>query len=132
MTLRTNEKLWKKIVSSVRKSSKGGKPGQWSARKAQLSVSLYKKRGGGYKGKKSQKNSLSKWTKQRWRTRSGKNSVVGKNASGERYLPSNVIKRLSKRQYDYTSSLKKKSKKQYTRNSSSVRKAVRTHRLRTH
>ena len=30
--------------------SKGGKPGQWSARKAQMVASAYKKAGGGYKG----------------------------------------------------------------------------------
>ena len=60
---RTNEKLWKKVVDSVKKGSKGGLPNQWSARKAQLAVSLYKKKGGGYKGPKDKKNSLVKWTK---------------------------------------------------------------------
>ena len=32
--------------------SKGGKPGQWSARKAQMVAAAYKKAGGGYKGGK--------------------------------------------------------------------------------
>ena len=41
---RSNEKLWKKIVSEVKHGSKGGKPGQWSARKAQLAVMKYKSR----------------------------------------------------------------------------------------
>ncbi len=127
MTIRTNPSLWKKIVSTVRKSSKGGKPGQWSARKAQLAVALYKKRGGKYKGRKSRSNSLAKWTKQKWRTRSGKNSVVGKNATGERYLPTAVVKKISKKDYDYSTKLKRKSLKrgkQYSRNPSKVRKAV--------
>ena len=50
--------------------SKGGKPGQWSARKAQLTASEYKKAGGGYKGGegKSQK-SLKKWGKEDWQTK---------------------------------------------------------------
>ena len=37
--------LFKKIMAG----SKGGKPGQWSARKAQMLAREYKKKGGGYK-----------------------------------------------------------------------------------
>lgn len=82
--------LWKRIVSQVKASSKGGDPGEWSARKAQLAVALYKKSGGGYQGKKSNSNSLSKWTKQNWTTSSGKPSD-GK----RRYLPEKAWKALS-------------------------------------
>ena len=39
------EALFKKIKAG----SKGGDPGEWSARKAQLLAVEYKKRGGGYK-----------------------------------------------------------------------------------
>jgi hypothetical protein len=72
---------WKRIVSRVKAGTKGGDPGEWSARKAQLAVSLYKKSGGTYKGPKSE-TSLSRWTKQDWTTSSGKPSE-GK----RRYLP---------------------------------------------
>jgi hypothetical protein len=82
--------LWKKIVARIKAGSKGGKPGQWSARKAQLAVAAYKKAGGGYIGKKSKKNSLSKWTKQKWRTPSGKKS----SETGEVYAPSKTISKL--------------------------------------
>ena len=85
-----NPSLWKRIVARIKAGSKGGKPGQWSARKAQLAVAAYKKEGGGYKGKKSQSNSLRKWTKQKWRTPSGKPS--GK--TGEVYAPSKTISKL--------------------------------------
>jgi hypothetical protein len=44
--------------------------------------------------KKSQA-SLKKWTKQKWRTKSGKPSTQGKKATGERYLPTSAIKSLS-------------------------------------
>lgn len=98
MTIRTNESMWKRIVNNVKKSGKGGKPGQWTARKAQLAVALYKKKGGKYKSRKSENNSLSRWSKQKWRTRSGKPSVMGRNATGERYLP---IKRTSKKLHNY-------------------------------
>lgn len=39
------EQLFKKIKAGT----KGGDPGEWSARKAQLLASEYKKAGGGYK-----------------------------------------------------------------------------------
>src|ERR1700749_5031298 len=39
---RTNPKLWNEVKTKVTDGSKGGKPGQWSARKAQLAVSEYK------------------------------------------------------------------------------------------
>jgi hypothetical protein len=72
---------WKRIVASVKAGSKGGDPGQWSARKAQLAVLRYKKSGGGYSGPKKE-TSLSKWTKQDWTTSDGKPSEGKK-----RYLP---------------------------------------------
>jgi len=72
---------WKRIVSRVKAGTKGGDPGEWSARKAQLAVSLYKKSGGKYSGPKSE-TSLSRWSKQDWTTSSGKPSE-GK----RRYLP---------------------------------------------
>ena len=42
---KTNESLWKRIVARIKASSKGGKPGQWSARKAQMAVKAYKEAG---------------------------------------------------------------------------------------
>jgi hypothetical protein len=95
--------LWKRIVASVKAGSKGGNPGQWSARKAQLAVQRYKDAGGGYSGPKSSSNSLSKWTKQKWRTKSGKPS----SETGERYLPEKAIKSLSSSEYASTSRAKR-------------------------
>jgi len=45
----TKPGMRKKIVARVKAGSKGGKPGQWSARKAQLVAVKYKKAGGGYR-----------------------------------------------------------------------------------
>ena len=56
--------------------------------------------------KKSQK-SLKKWTKQRWRTSSGRNSTQGPNASGERYLPDSAQKSLTKKEKAATNRKKK-------------------------
>ena len=47
---------------------------------------------------KSQK-SLKNWTKQKWRTKSGKPSTQGKKATGERYLPAKAIASLSDAEY---------------------------------
>jgi hypothetical protein len=103
--------LWRRIVSSVKSGSKGGRAGQWSARKAQLAVQRYKKAGGGYRGKKTGKTGLSRWTKQEWGTRSGKPSVQGPKATGERYLPKKARKKLSPQEYGATTRAKRRDTK---------------------
>lgn len=45
----TKPTMRKRLFEKIKSGSKGGKPGQWSARKAQLLASEYKKAGGGYK-----------------------------------------------------------------------------------
>lgn len=44
----TKPTMRKKLFERIKAGSKGGNPGQWSARKAQLLASEYKKSGGGY------------------------------------------------------------------------------------
>ena len=51
--------------------------------------------------------SLKSWTKQKWRTKSGKKS----SETGERYLPSAAIKSLSPQEYAATTKAKRKGKK---------------------
>ena len=45
----TKPTMRKNLVATVKAGSKGGKPGQWSARKAQMVAKQYKAKGGGYK-----------------------------------------------------------------------------------
>jgi hypothetical protein len=45
----TKPTMRKQIFERIKAGSKGGKPGQWSARKAQMLAVEYKKSGGGYK-----------------------------------------------------------------------------------
>jgi len=57
---------------------------------------------------------LKAWTKQKWRTKSGKKS----SDTGERYLPEKAIKALSSKEYKLTTKLKKnamKKGKQYSK-----------------
>ena len=78
--------------------------GKHSARAMQLAVKYYKDAGGTYSGKKKKSNKLSKWSKQKWRTKSGKPS----SKTGERYLPEKVIKALSSKEYAATTRAKRK------------------------
>lgn len=45
----TKPGMRKALFNKIKAGSKGGDPGEWSARKAQLLASEYKKAGGGYK-----------------------------------------------------------------------------------
>jgi len=45
----TKPGMRKRLFNRIKAGSKGGKPGQWSARKAQLLAMRYKKKGGGYR-----------------------------------------------------------------------------------
>tara|TARA_R110000824_G_scaffold246413_4_gene435575 strand:- start:1147 stop:1527 length:381 start_codon:yes stop_codon:yes gene_type:complete len=77
--------------------------GKHSARAMQLATKYYKDAGGTYSGKKKKTNKLSKWTKQKWKTKSGKPS----SKTGERYLPEKAIKSLSPKEYAATTRAKK-------------------------
>jgi hypothetical protein len=76
--------------------------------------------------KKSQK-SLKSWTKQKWRTKSGKPSAK----TGERYLPSAAIKALTPAEYAATSRAKRKGTKkgkQHVKQPKSIAKKTRRYR----
>ena len=49
--------------------------------------------------KKESQKSLDSWTREKWGTKSGKNSTQGKNATGERYLPKKARESLSDKEY---------------------------------
>ena len=72
--------------------------------------------------------SLKAWTKQKWKTKSGKNSSL----TGERYLPEKAIKSLSAREYARTTAKKRRDKaagKQFSKQPKSI--ARKTKRYRT-
>jgi hypothetical protein len=93
----TKPELRERIKDRIMAGDKGGRPGQWSARKAQLLAIEYRKAGGGYRGKPSKKqNSLKKWTKERWTTADGKPAL--RNGKMTRYLPAKAWSRLTPEQ----------------------------------
>jgi hypothetical protein len=100
---KTDPKLWDKVKAKVTKSSKGGKAGQWSARKAQLATHEYQAAGGGYKGKKAPDNHLEQWQEEDWGTKSGHKS----GETGERYLPKQAREHLTDAEYKRTTAKKR-------------------------
>jgi hypothetical protein len=60
---------------------------------------------------KAPQKSLEAWTKQDWRTKSGKPSTQGSDATGERYLPAKAIKSLSSSEYAATTRAKRQGTK---------------------
>jgi hypothetical protein len=100
---RTDPELWERVKQKVTAGEKGGRPGQWSARKAQLAVADYKKAGGGYIGNKDPNNLLTRWTREDWGTKSGEKS----SETGERYLPKKTRARLSDEEYGRTTAKKR-------------------------
>jgi len=123
----TKPSLRATILASVKAGTEGGKAGQWSARKAQIVAQRYKKAGGGYTGPKTSKQkSLSKWTAEKWTTKSGKPSTQGPKATGERYLPKKAIQSLTSAQYAATSRKKRagtKAGKQFVPNTPAAKRA---------
>ena len=102
-TQKSDPELWETVKDEITAGAKGGKEGQWSARKAQMAVQEYKKRGGGYVGEQDVHNSLHEWTEEEWGTKSGKES--GK--TGERYLPKKAREKLSDEEYSRTTAKKR-------------------------
>ena len=124
---RTDEAKWKRIVARVKAGSKGGKPGQWSARKAQFATLLYKKSGGGYSGSKTKaQKSLTKWTNEKWRTSDRKPAI--RKGGTVRYLPDAAWKSLSSSEKAATNQAKlagSKRGKQFIPNTSAAKRASR-------
>jgi len=80
---------------------------------------------------KKPQRSLKNWTKQKWRTKSGKPSTQGSNATGERYLPEKAIKSLSDKEYAATTRKKRadtKKGKQFSKQPKKVAKKTSRHR----
>lgn len=102
---KSDPELWETVKNELMESDKGGEPGQWSARKAQLAVQEYKRRGGGYDddGPDQDETDLNQWTEEDWGTKSGSKSA----SSGERYLPKAVRMLLTEDEYRRSTAKKK-------------------------
>ena len=122
----TKPALRERLKKSIQDSSKGGAPGQWSARKAQLLASEYKKKGGGFKGgPKGSQKSLKKWTDEKWQTAEGSAKARSKGGT-KRYLPKKAWDELPEGEKKRTNQVKKrasKSGKQFVSNTPKAKAA---------
>ena len=78
-------------------------------------------------GLKKPQQSLKNWTKQKWRTKSGKKS----SKTGERYLPEKAIKSLSPQEYAATTRAKRRGTaagKQFVKQPKKIAKKTARHR----
>ena len=115
--------LREKLKEEIKAGEKGGKAGQWSARKAQLLSHEYEKQGGGYKDDKkteSQKH-LSEWTDQDWQTSDGK--PADREGGTTRYLPKEAWDKLSDEEKKATNVKKVKGSQEGKQNVPNTEKA---------
>lgn len=118
----TNSDLRERIKNEVLSSNKGGKPGQWSARKAQILARRYKAAGGSYSGGLNKKaKSLKKWTHQEWQASDGGNSQSGRK-SVKKYLPKKAWANLDKKEIQALDRSKRWAEKQGKQFSKSPKK----------
>jgi len=123
----TKPELRERIKKQVMAGSKGGKPGQWSARKAQLVAQKYEAAGGGYSGSKTkEQKKLSKWTKEKWQTSDKK--PADRPGGTTRYLPKKAWDKLSPAEKAATNKKKQEGSragKQFVSNTPAAKKAGR-------
>lgn len=121
----TKPELRERIKKKVTAGNKGGNPGQWSARKAQLVTQEYEKEGGDYRKPQSEsQKSLKKWGDEKWTTSDGKQAR--RKGGTTRYLPEKAWDQLSPAQKKATNKKKtegSKRGKQFVSNTPTAAKA---------
>ena len=121
----TDPDLREHIKQDVMAGDKGGNPGQWSARKAQMVAHEYEAEGGGYKGGRDDtQKSLKDWGEEHWTTKDGE---PAKQDDGmHRYLPQKAWDDLSPAEKSATDKKKLKGSKegeQFVANTSAAKSA---------
>ena len=133
----TDPDLRARLKDEVQAGDKGGKPGQWSARKAQLLKHEYEKAGGGYKGGKDETQAhLSQWSQEDWQTSDGSpDASTGDEPEGagasKRYLPKEAWDELSEDEKRATNAAKAEGAahgEQHVANTEAAKDAGRRHR----
>jgi hypothetical protein len=125
----TDPELRHRLKDEILAGDKGGKPGQWSARKAQLLVHEYEKAGGGYTNceRTDEQKHLHEWTEEEWRTRDGA-PAIHEDGTTARYLPKEAWEKLTPEQQRATDRKKREGSKngeQFVPNTKVAQAAVR-------
>jgi len=123
----TDPDLRDEIKEEIKAGDKGGKPGQWSARKAQFMASEYKKRGGGYnEPKDATQKHLSEWTEEQWQTKEGSGNAKREDGIEKRYLPKEAWEKMTESEKEETERVKiegGKEGRQYVENTETAKEA---------
>ncbi|RFU22043.1 hypothetical protein [Geodermatophilus marinus] len=85
----TEPELRERLKEEIKAGDRGGRPGQWSARKSQLLTTGYEKAGGGYRhaGERTEsQRHLEQWGEQDWHTADGGDRARAGDRT-RRYLP---------------------------------------------
>jgi hypothetical protein len=119
----TDPELRHRLKEQIQASDKGGRRGQWSARKSQLLVREYERQGGGYRGERdARQRSLQRWGEQDWQTSDGDADARGEHGTG-RYLPEVAWALLSAKERRATERPKRGAEQQFVENTEAAQEA---------
>ena len=114
-----------RLKEEIKAGDRGGRPGQWSARKSQLLTAEYEGQGGGYRHEGERTESqrhLSEWTKQDWHTADGGDRARGSDGTS-RYLPDAAWQLLSDEEKRATDRRKEGADQQHVGNTGAAKEA---------
>lgn len=121
----TEPELRERLKEEIKAGDRGGRKGQWSARKSQLLTHEYEAHGGGYEhpGERSENQQhLERWTEQDWHTRGG--GADARHGGGtERYLPDAAWQLLSEDEQRATDRRKRRGDEQHVGNTDAAKAA---------
>jgi hypothetical protein len=122
----TDPELRARLKEEIKAGDRGGRPGQWSARKSQLLAHEYEAQGGGYRheGERTQSQQhLQEWTDQDWHTADGGDRARGSGGT-KRYLPDAAWELLSEEEKQATDSRKRHGEEQHVANTEAAKEAT--------
>jgi len=123
----TEPELRARLKEEIKAGDRGGRPGQWSARKSQLLAAEYEKAGGGYRhpGERTEaQQHLGEWTRQDWHTADGGADARGEDGTA-RYLPDAAWQLLTPDEQQATDRAKREGDTQHVPNPDAAREARR-------
>jgi hypothetical protein len=121
----TDPELRARLKDEIKAGDRGGRPGQWSARKSQLLAHEYEASGGGYRHAGERTGSqqhLRQWTGQDWHTGDG-GADARDGATTHRYLPDAAWQLLDDDERAATERAKQRGSGQHVRNPEAAREA---------
>ena len=121
----TDPELRARLKEEIKAGDRGGRPGQWSARKSQLLTHEYEAHGGGYRHEGERtgpQQHLREWTEQEWHTADGGDRARGSGGTA-RYLPDAAWQLLSDAEKRATDRRKRDGDGQHVANTDAAREA---------